>query len=366
MPTLPLFASPDVQLAAGASPDASHGVTAPGGYEWWHFDAEDETGDVRVVAGLFDGFPFHPGYLRAHARYLRNPTRVAPAVPSQYPCASLAAYERGRVVAKFTTQYPPGTFEASDRQPRVRVGANVLEPEGDGTLRLAMGWKGVAARLRFRPLLSPPSPAGERRALAGVLGCGDHFHVMVHPLCEVTGTVRVPGASGAAARVIEFRGHGFHDHRYGSGPITTGVWRWMRGRVLGVDRITVFEFVEPLDRRLPPRADVTDLHARGTRRSLEGGERMAWSGGLSQRAWYPAQVNAGLVALARPRVLDAGPFVTRLIYDAEVVTGEPTGEAFKQSGTALCEAVAPGRLGWPIRGRIAERWIERADGVPSA
>ena len=41
MPTLPLFAPPNAHQAAGASPDASHRVTAPGGYEWWHFDAPD-------------------------------------------------------------------------------------------------------------------------------------------------------------------------------------------------------------------------------------------------------------------------------------------------------------------------------------
>src|SRR5687767_6539330 len=67
MPTISLYTPP-------AHPDAWHQIRAPGGYEWWHFDAEDARHDRRLVAALFDGDAMDPRYVREYARYRRNPT----------------------------------------------------------------------------------------------------------------------------------------------------------------------------------------------------------------------------------------------------------------------------------------------------
>src|SRR5579884_2618696 len=91
MTILPLVAAPP------ADPDAWHRVAAPGGYECWHFDAEDATGEVRLVACFWEGYPFHPQYVRRFENYLRHPTRNPPPQPREYPCVQFAIYERGRV-----------------------------------------------------------------------------------------------------------------------------------------------------------------------------------------------------------------------------------------------------------------------------
>ena len=71
MPTIPMFIPPTV-------PDAWHQVSAPGGYEWWYFDAEQTDGDLRIVIILFQGFVFHPGYLRQYAKFLPPADRSPP------------------------------------------------------------------------------------------------------------------------------------------------------------------------------------------------------------------------------------------------------------------------------------------------
>src|SRR6476620_7097979 len=106
MPVLPLFQPP-------AHPDAWHRVTAPGGGEWWHFDAEDASGRFQFVATWFEGFPLHPDYLRRYHRYRRAPTRHPPPLPGEFPCVYFALYEQGRVLAQFLAQYAPGAFSAS-------------------------------------------------------------------------------------------------------------------------------------------------------------------------------------------------------------------------------------------------------------
>ena len=103
MPTLPL-------LTPTSSPDAWHNVTAPGGYEWWYFDAEDTANDRQIVAIFFDGFVFHPKYLRAYARYRRWPTWIAPPLPRWFRCAYFVVYECGKIVSQFMRQYPRGGF----------------------------------------------------------------------------------------------------------------------------------------------------------------------------------------------------------------------------------------------------------------
>src|SRR3954449_8606982 len=85
MPVLPLFDAP-------IEPDAWHRVTAPGGYEWWHFDAEDEAGETRGGARIYDGHAVHPRYVRAYRRYLKRPTRRTPPMAVDFPCAELAVY----------------------------------------------------------------------------------------------------------------------------------------------------------------------------------------------------------------------------------------------------------------------------------
>jgi hypothetical protein len=89
MPSIAMYEPP-------ATPDAWHRVMAPGGYEWWYFDAEDAATDTQVVAIFLEGFVFHTGYLRAYARFVRNPTAAPPPLPGDWPCVYLCVYRAGR------------------------------------------------------------------------------------------------------------------------------------------------------------------------------------------------------------------------------------------------------------------------------
>jgi len=130
--TLPLYdpAPPDA--------DGWHAVRSPGGYEWWHFDAEDDSGQVRFVIGMGEGFMFHPGYLRRYYQFLADPTRHVPPLPGGYPCIWFVAFEGERVLAEYLTQVRPEEFAASAAGPEVRVGPNHLSRNADGSLRLRL------------------------------------------------------------------------------------------------------------------------------------------------------------------------------------------------------------------------------------
>ena len=106
------LAAPLPMLAEAGHPDAWHQVTAPGGYEWWYFDAESHDGRTQIVAIFLEGFVFHPGYLRRYFRFLKRPTKHAPPTAGDYPCVYFAVYRDGRVLRQFMTQFGPKGFRA--------------------------------------------------------------------------------------------------------------------------------------------------------------------------------------------------------------------------------------------------------------
>ncbi len=215
MPTLSLYTTP-------AHPDAWHRVIAPGGYEWWHFEADDDSTELRVTADFFDGDPFDANYLRAYARFRRRPTRFAPPVPRDYPRVRMSVREKNQPVAEFTARFSPGTFRGSDVRPDVQIGRNTMASEAEGVFHLSLQEMHAgpgsnikvdmvfrAAQLDLPAVRELPSPDGTT---------GKHFRVVNDRRWDVTGTIRLT-SSHSVNRSIALQGHGRFDHRFGGGPI---------------------------------------------------------------------------------------------------------------------------------------------------
>jgi carotenoid 1,2-hydratase len=339
-----------------ANPDGWHHVTSPGGYEWWYFDAEDTRRDLQVVAILFDGFVFHPEYLRRYFRYLRRPTSVRPPVAGEYPCAYMAVYREGKLWGQFMTQYPPSMLDrSSDDGPR--LGPCGVTRNADGSLQITMRgtpWELTArgpktldhhtleATLRFRPTISA-APA-EREFLSRRLSGADHRWVIANPLCEVDGEINFANES------VPVLARGYHDHNYGTAPIGPGLRRWIWGRVLLEDEAFTFHYARARDLRIGNEIHLLHAARDAIREIPVGNLKCDWSRsrlGLN----YPHEVVMDdVVRLTHPRVIDASPFYMRLMYDA-VCRG--------RAGSAFCEVAYPQRLRWPILGRMIEMSIDR-------
>src|SRR5258705_95308 len=129
MPTLPLFHAP-------ATPDAWHQVQAPGGYEQWYFDAEDASGEIRIVAILGQRCTGKE-HVRQYARYRRRPTKHRPPLPADWSCARFGVYRGQRELGQFTKAFRAGDFKASAESVEVTVGPNQLTGSDQG-LRLVV------------------------------------------------------------------------------------------------------------------------------------------------------------------------------------------------------------------------------------
>ncbi len=353
-------------LDAAPVADASHHVRAPGGYEWWYFDAEDAQRDVQVVAILLDGFVFHPGYLRAYDRYLRRPTRVAPPTAADFPCAYLVVYEGGRIASQFMMQYPGGSLRASGSSVDVSVGANRLWRDEQGALCLSLSgvpWsltargpvhhhgQSLSGELRFSPRIA--HRPRERTFLSRAMTGAEHHWVVADPLCDVSATLRLGGV-GSGDKSWTLTGRGYHDHNYGTGPLGPGLRRWIWGRAMFDDAVYTFHFARARDARLPDeayliRGDPTQGAVEDVPVAHVSADWSKWSPlGLA----YPAQLRFDdAMVLSSPRLIDLAPFYMRLVYRCAVNGRE---------GTAFCEVAYPHRLRWPVLGRMIEMSIHRA------
>jgi len=340
-----------------AAPDGWHSVAAPGGYEWWYFDAEDAAADRQIVAIFFQGFVFHPGYLRADARYRRNPTKVPPALPQEYPCAYFVVYEKGKIAHQFMTQYKSEAFSAATDRADVTIGPNTLRTSKGGYDLSLVGtpwwltWQGpkrgvgqtLSATLRFTPNFQH-APL-ERTFLSRQMTAADHHWVLAAPHCNVSGTIHPPGGSP-----IEFNGVGYHDHNYGTGPIGPGLARWAWGRAIFEDRVLAFHVAVPKKPSLPIERHVMSADAQ-TFAALPAVPTVDWAHRSSAGIRYPSIVRfESLLTLSQPRLIDASPFYLRLQYEAH---------AGAQRGSAFCEVAKPSRLRLPVLGRMIEMSIEK-------
>ncbi len=342
--------------------DASHDVRAPGGYEWWYFDAEDPATDTQVVAIYLHGFVFHPGYLRAIGHYLKRPTKRTPPVASDFPCMYLCVYRGGKIAHQFMTQYKPADFRSSKDALDVAIGPNRLTRQGDA-LRLnltgtpwQLTWQGpktltdqsLTADLTFTPTFSH-APA-ERVFLSRAMTGADHRWVIANPRCEVSGSIELSrGAAGGEK--ISFAGRGYHDHNYGTGALGPGLRHWIWGRAILDDRVMTFHYAIPTDRSLPDEIHLVEADAADFREIPVDRVSADWSGRTGVNVRYPKRLafDESLV-LTSPRVIDSSPFYMRLMYEA-TVRG--------QRAQAFCEVASPNRLRWPILGRMIEMSIDK-------
>lgn len=358
--------SPGIELLVPTPfPDAWHQVQSPGGYEWWYFDAEDREVHRQIVVILLEGFVFHPGYLRKHAAYLRNPTRHAPAVPRDFPCAYFVIYEHGKIADQFMLQYSPQDFSAATDGLNVAIGPNHAFADGNKiTLKLRgtpwkLTWQGpkrlddktLTGEFTFTPKFSHPPM--ERVFLSEAMTGAQHHWVLANPLCDVEGVFRVFDASAPGEGLgIRFRGLGYHDHNYGTGPLGPGLKRWIWGRAAFDDAVYTFHYARPKNGKLPDEVHLVEADATGVREIDIRGVKADWSRISPMMLQYPSEVAlGGVMKLSNPQLIDSAPFYMRLIYEADVRG---------RRGTALCEVAYPHRLRWPVLGRMIEMSITRA------
>ena len=295
MATLKLLTTPD-------HPDGSHRIGSPGGYEFWHFHAEDQSRRLRVAVSFHDGFALHPDYIRRYAAYRRNPTRNAPPTPSQYPCLQINVFENKKILASSTTYLTPGSLHTEDPQSLALGSSRAIFRESEIALAISESQLALSVKLTFEPILVL-TPIEKSFPPAGA---GEHHWIPARPLCQVHGQIRRSG------RTIPFTGLGQHNHYYGTGPLSAVAGRWIRGCVLFPRAAEIFQAVAR-------HAIAVTASKSGIQVSENPSFTAEWNHRFLRPPSHPITMNFGdRLILRNPRLASViGPQL-QIVYDAYV------------------------------------------------
>ncbi len=292
-------------LTAPNHADGSHRIGSPGGYEFWHFHAEDSSRSVRVAAAFHDGFGLHPDYVRRYAAYRRRPTRNTPPTPSQYPCLQVSVFEKEKSLGSWTTYFPSGSFNVDDGE-LLTLGSNrAIFRQDEITLALSEPQLAMSVDLTFKSSPAITTPVPEQSFPAGKSGDAEHHWIPARPLCTVDGQVR------RGERSIPLTGLGQHNHYYGTGPVFAVARQWIRGCVL-------FPHVAEMFQAAGEQAIVIGAEDMG----VQTIEKPLFAAEWKKRAFgpsYPFTMNFGdRLILRNPRIARAIDAQMQLVYDAYV------------------------------------------------
>ena len=326
MPTIPLY-------SRDAHPDEWHHVTAPGGYEWWYFQAQSLADGRIITARMSIGLPFDPEYVRRYLRYRRHPTRVPPPRPGDFLETRLTVVRGGIVEHDCMVRPMPDELDASVNGRGVRIGQSGFDGSQlslRGTDRVG---RAISARLHFRPRAAAESVEREfmQRSFAGA----EHRWIVAGARCDVEGQVQVDGAATA------FAGVGYHDHHYGTNLPAQDALRWFHGRAMGEDGswCVSFHHVQPRNRRADPEFHLIEINESGVaRESKVGTNDVVWQYPMSRGALpkYPSEARFGsALHLTDGRGISASKWDVQAMYNAEYRG---------KRGRALCTMIYPRRL----------------------
>lgn len=329
MPTLPLMNSPSTH------PNAWRRLTAPGGYEAWHFSATSDDGSMHLVAALHAGWALDRSYLRRYWGYRHWPTRVTPPLPQDYPAVTFALYQRGRRPVVMVAQAGREEFSADDAGTTVRVNASHAQRGAQDVFNLHVrgateDGRTLTARFTFRPHVR----ADVQVILTTGSEAGEQGWVIADPLCDVNGEISIFDEAGGPPRVTSFAGEGCHDHVYGTRPMGDAGKQWLSGRVLREESALLFREAGDKPAQVCEARPGEAVTLREATLTIEGVSR------TSRGIGYPSGIVIPDVAeLAEPTVIDST--WSRVVLEYQATVGN-------DRAIALVEVLRPRRCIWPL------------------
>ncbi|MDX1932387.1 MAG: hypothetical protein SFU56_07265 [Capsulimonadales bacterium] len=362
-----------MRILFGPEQDGLHiAPDAPGGYEWWYFDALSDDGKYALVVIFFLGAPMSP-YYRAVVDS-RGFGRTPPS-PNDWCAVFVSLHEIPPPSVVFTTNphgarkrrsaeerayaynlYRDGRF-AADGSEIVIGDSRMCRTVNDGW-RLSLTerclWFGrITADIEFAPTGDPIAgdPFGRD---------DDHTWVCVAPHCRVTASVRT-----ADGQTIDFPADGYHDHNFGTLPWAGGEdagWFWARGHLSGEngERTTAIVYThtgEPERFLLTHRAGspirITDAARSAVTVTYRNPYGLDYR--LSERFEQPESGEVFVLRCNAFGDLLRGPFYGRWVVE---ISGTDEKGAPLQ-GKGIAEAFRPSRLCHPIWSRLMRTRFRR-------
>ncbi|ARM31398.1 carotenoid 1,2-hydratase [Prosthecochloris sp. HL-130-GSB] len=213
--------------------DIWHDLKDPGSYEWWYFDAEDETQGISVVCIWFAGFAFSPYYMQHYMDWRHNGRSDAPSA-LEYAGFSFQLYHHGREIVNFIKEGPSHLFTSNGRDIDVQFERNRFHYDhatDTYILDIAFSYPArrqeVTSRLRFK---------ARKRYSYSKEDNNNNGHVPHHqwllcvPYAVVSGDISLTDTRNGNRSIYTLDARGYHDHNLGAMPVHEYIDKWYWGR----------------------------------------------------------------------------------------------------------------------------------------
>ncbi|HVF86574.1 MAG TPA: hypothetical protein VM866_03250 [Pyrinomonadaceae bacterium] len=334
---------------------------APGGYEWWYFDAISDDGrDALVIIFLAD-FVFSPRFNRAVAEHRLGRGR-APR-PAEFPAVSVCLYHDGRLQFRANNENTAADFSAGRDQPFCRIGRSnfrlvetprghsydvtIDEPlRGGRRLNASLSWSVTDGDFSSRGVGDVPADANAQINSSG------HGWNMVAPRCRVGGIISVFERDGARIDERHFGGAGYHDHNRDVRwmPATIAEWQWGRAHFADQTTAVFYRYRENADEMPTTRLFVVrdkELAHYDAQLKKQSVRRHHFGVRYPRSLGFTAEAEGRTISLilSQRRVIESSYFYLRFLSDAALDIGGRT-----QRAEAITEHLAPRALRW--------RWLD--------
>lgn len=333
--------------------EAWHRLDAPGSYEWWYFDAEDESEGISVVFIWFAGFAFSPYYL-SHYEEWKARRRDDQPYPLDYGGFSFQFYQDGRETINFIKEGGREFFASEDGGIGVRFEGNrfVYDPQRD-EYRLSIDFsfpardRSVQASFSFRPL-----HRFDYHLDTDLHDSVDFRHqwVLSVPKAEVLGLLDIKSLTSDKRQVLQFKGRGYHDHNLGTVPMYESIDRWYWGRTFSKRYDLIYYVVFLRGCSAKPQAVLMLLDHETGRQSMFDAVRVSESR-FTRGLFAPVhgktlrlEAEGISVEVQHQKALDAGPFYLRYTSLLSMMIGEEAQEEVKGISEFLNPAPLKSRL----------------------
>ncbi|MFM8839572.1 MAG: hypothetical protein ACKOFB_00520 [bacterium] len=207
-----------MNIRLGPAGDLPMRPDAPGTYEWWYFDAIDETQEIAITIILFDGMPMSPYWLNA----------LPDARAEDYRGYAISIYRKGKKIAGYIHHTNHNSIMQMEHSLHVQMGdiCMVKDDSGKYTISFETAFEesphSIHGVLAFTPLKS--------NAHDSSIGEGNHCWRLIAPLCTVSGEISLMQYQQEYAS-INFSGHGYHDCNAGNDALDADYDEWYWGRI---------------------------------------------------------------------------------------------------------------------------------------
>lgn len=336
-----------MNISTDASQDCWHDLREPGSYEWWYFDAEDDTQGISVVCIWFAGFAFSPYYMQHYLDWQQG-RRQDPPFASDYSGFSFQLYDGKHETVNFIEEGPDGRFSDASSGISASFGQNsfhydqeadayLLQVEFDFPARRQR----VSATIRFDGIERFGYERQDERNGAGA----NHQWLLTVPSARVTGSVIIHDTLKKQGRRITLNARGYHDHNLGAMPVHEYIDRWYWGRAYSQRHYLVYYLIYFREESCPP-LGLCILHDSETGRyrvfdklkATESGHAWGLFAPLHSRQLKFSEGDLR-VDMQQRDVLDAGPFYLRFRAQVSLQTGSGLTDELR----GISEFLKPGR-----------------------